>query len=164
MSHFNFNMMNPDLLWYQSSLPSILHPCCLQTLQWFIFFWDFFHIVSYLVSWFQSWICFFLSPFLFYLFLFVVVVVFADPPPSSSISVQAAKLQWSLDEKVGSSRGTRVSRPFVHLFVCVSVCLFVFVCVHQYVGLLQKMSDISFSWQTTVQLELCSLLARTNSR
>lgn len=104
-----------DLLWCPSSLLSIPHPCCVWTLQWFVFLRFLlrlsilFHAVSHGF--------FFLSPFLFCLFLFVVVVFVH--PPFSSIPVQAAKLQWSLDEKVGSSRGTRVSR---HLCIFVSLC------------------------------------------
>ena len=52
--------------------------------------------------------------------------MFVDPRLLHLLHVQAAKLQWSLDEKLGSSGGTRV-RP--SLCVCVSVCLCVCVCV-----------------------------------
>ena len=51
------------------------------------------------------------------LFVFVEPLPPTPPTPHPSISVQAAKLQWSLDEKVGSSRGTRVSRQFVYMRV-----------------------------------------------
>lgn len=85
------------------------------------FFWG---VISftlfYLVSWFLSWIFSFCLLSFSICFVFVFVVVFVDSP--SSISVQAAKLQWSLDEKLGSSRGTRVSRPLM------CVCVFMFVC------------------------------------
>lgn len=113
-------MVNPDLLWYHSSLLSILHPCCLCTLRWF--FWGFFYIVlsCFMILVMDFSFCL-LSFSICFFFVVVVVLVFVDFPPSS-ISVQAAKLQWSLDEKVGSSRGTRVSRPFVHLCVCVCWC------------------------------------------
>lgn len=67
---------------------------------------------------FESWI------FLFCLF-FLCCCFLVTPPPLPpqhhhhhlSMFVQAAKLQWSLDEKVGSSRDTRVSRLFVYLCV-----------------------------------------------
>lgn len=112
-------MMNPDLLWYQSSLLS--HPTSLLSVDVTMIFLGFLLHRSNLFHDFSHGF-FFLSPFLFSICFFFVVVVLVFVDPSSSISVQAAKLQWSLDEKVGSSRGTRVSRPFVYLFVCVCLC------------------------------------------
>lgn len=64
--------------------------------------------------------------FLSFLLSFSVVCWSHSPLPSS---LQAAKLQWSLDEKVEGSRGTRVSRPFEHLHLwclCVLVSGFCF--------------------------------------
>lgn len=92
-----------------------LHLVSLLTVDFFyhsVLFHDFSHGFS------------FLSPFLFYLFLlFSCCSCCVCQSRYSSMSVQAAKLQWSLDEKVGSSRGTRVSRPFVHFFVSLCWCV-----------------------------------------
>lgn len=107
--------------------------------------------------------------FLSYLLLLLFVDFFFLFTPSS-ISVQAAKLQWSLDEKVGSSRGTRVSRPFVCVFsvcVCCGVCVCLCGCVALLSGSSHKLPDISSLRRTTVQpgqrsAQLSS--APTNSR
>lgn len=48
---------------------------------------------------------------------------------SSLMSVQAAKIQWSLREKVGSPAGLRVRRINWEGWQCVCVC----VCLHVYV-------------------------------
>lgn len=106
-------LINP--LWYQSSLLSILHPCCLWTLQWFFFY------ISLLVSWFQSWIFLFVSfPFLsvsFFLLLFLLCLstplllhLCAGCKTAMELRWEGRELQWHQGEQA------------ICAFFCMSLC------------------------------------------
>ena len=127
----NTKQINPDLLWYHSSLFSILHPCCLWTLQWFS--WDFFYIVlscfMILVMDFS-----FLSPFLFYLFLLFSCrsCVCRCPPPLHLRAgcKTAVELRWEV-RGLQRHQGEQAicARVCIYVCVCVCVCVFLYWCV-----------------------------------
>lgn len=103
--------MSVELLWFHHRSPSYIPAVCGHH-KW-VFGGNFFYFPKSCVT--ISVTDCFLS---FCLILFILLsLLFPCQSSSSSISVQAAKLQWSLDEKLGGSRGTRVSRPF--MCVCV---------------------------------------------
>lgn len=126
-SPFNLNQLTDEYWPAVVSVITALHPTYLLSVDILIFFFEGggSFTLFFLMSWFLSWIFFSFCLLFFSCRCYRVrrLPPHPHPPPPSSISVQAAKLQWSLDEKLGSSRGTRVSRPFLCVCVCFCWCV-----------------------------------------
>lgn len=109
--------LSDELLWIHHRSPSYIPAVCGHH-KW-VFGGNFFYFPKSCVT--ISVTDCFLS-FCLLLFILLSLLFPCQSSSSSSISVQAAKLQWSLDEKLGGSRGTRVSRPFICVCVlCVAL-------------------------------------------